>query len=70
VKKLDSLSAVNTEATENLSSIVKENLMNSYDQFRQVNRYLMWLNVTEYAQSEIYMAIRRLEFVFLGLGKN
>ena len=42
--------------------------MNSYDQFRQVNRYLMWLNVTEYAQSEIYMAIRRLEFVLLGLG--
>ena len=44
VKKLDSLSAVKTDAIENLPSIVKENLMNSHDQFRQVTRDLMWLN--------------------------
>jgi hypothetical protein len=68
VKKLDLLSAVNTDAIKNLSSIVKENLMNSHDQFRQVTRDLMWLNVTVYSQSEIYMAIRRLEFVLSGLG--
>ena len=30
----------------------------------------MWLNVTVYAQSEIYIAIRRLEFVLLGLGQK
>jgi hypothetical protein len=70
LKKLDSLSAVNSNAIANLSSTVKENLMNSHDQFRQVIRDLMWLNVTVYAPSEIYMAIRRLEFVLLELGQK
>ena len=49
VKKLDSLSAVKTDAIANLSSIVKENLMNSHDQLRQVTCDLMWFNVTVYA---------------------
>ena len=62
MKKLDSLSAVNTEDIANFSSIVQENVMNSHD------RDLMWLNVTVYAQSEIYMAIRQLKFVMLRLG--
>jgi hypothetical protein len=44
--------------------------MNSHEQIRQVTRDLMWLNVTVYAQSEIYMAIRRLEFALLELGKK
>ena len=70
VKKLDSLSAINTDAITNLSSTVKEKLMNSHDQFRQVPRDLMWLNVTLCAHSEIYMAIRRLEFVLLVLGQK
>jgi len=68
VKKLDSLSAVNTYAIANLSSIVKEKLMNSHEEFRQVTREIMWLNVTVYSQREIYMAIRRLELVLFGLG--
>jgi len=62
VKERDSHSAVNTDAIANLSTIVKENLMNSHDQFRQVTRDHMWPNVTVYTQSEIYMAIRRLNF--------
>ena len=70
VKKLDSLSAGNTDVIANLSSIVKENLMNSHDQFRQVTRDLMWFNVTVYAQREIYMTIRRFEFILLGLGQK
>ena len=49
VKKLDSFSAVKTDAIANLSSIVKENLMNSHDQLRQVTCDLMWFNVTVYA---------------------
>jgi len=52
-KKVDSLLAVNTDDNANLSSIVKENMMNSHDQFRQVTRDLMCLTVTVYAQSEI-----------------
>jgi hypothetical protein len=44
--------------------------MNSHDQIRQVPRELMWLIVTVYAQSEIYMATRGLEFVLLELGQK
>ena len=70
MKKLDSLSAVNTDAIANLSSFVEEHLMNSHEQFQQVTRELMWLNVTVCAYSEIYMAIRRLELVSFGLGQK
>ena len=41
VKKVDSLSAVNTYDIANLSSIVKENRMNSHDQIPQVTRDLI-----------------------------
>jgi hypothetical protein len=41
VKKLDSLSAINADAIANLSSIVKENRMNSHEQIRQVTRDLI-----------------------------
>jgi len=66
VKKLDKIIAINADAFANLSSIVKDNIIQSHDKFQQITRD-MWLNVTIYGQSEIYMAVRQLEFALLQL---
>jgi hypothetical protein len=40
--------------------------MKSHDSFQKITRDVLWLNVTLYAQSEMYMAIQ-LEFSLLQL---
>jgi DNA mismatch repair ATPase MutS len=51
VKELGTATEVNAEATANLSSIVKDNIIQSHDKFQELTRELMWLNNTVYAQS-------------------
>jgi len=65
VKNFSTATGINTEAIENLSSIVKDNIVQSHDKFREITRDLMWLNVIVYAQSELFSTIRKLEFVLL-----
>jgi len=52
VKRLSTAAELNAEAIANLSSIVKDNIIQSHDKFQEINRDLMWLNVTVNAQSE------------------
>ena len=40
--------------------IVRDTIVQSHDRFQQLTRDIMWLNVTIYNQSEIYMKIRQL----------
>jgi hypothetical protein len=67
VKKLSSAVEVNTDAVANLSSIVKDNLVQSHAKFQQVARDLMWFNITIHAQSDLFTTIRQLEFALLRL---
>jgi len=67
VKRLDKMTAINADAIANLSSIVKDNTIQSHDKFQQITRDIMWLNVTIYGQSEICMAVTQLEFALLQL---
>jgi hypothetical protein len=67
VKKLDKITTINADAIANLSSIVKDNIIQSHDKFQQITRDIMWLNVTIYGQIEIYMAVRQLELSLLHL---
>ena len=60
VKKLSTATEVNSEAIANLSSIVKDNIIQSHDKFQEITRDLMWLNVTVYAQSELFSTIGQL----------
>jgi len=62
VKRLDNITAINADAIANLSSIVKDNIIQSHDKFQQITHDIIWLNVTIYGQSEIYMTVRQLEF--------
>jgi predicted nucleic acid-binding protein len=62
IKNLDTFTRVNTEAITNMSRVVKDFMINAQEKFYERNRDIMWLNVTMYSQSEIYMAVRQLEF--------
>jgi len=67
VKKLDTVTKIKVDTLTNLSSIVKDTIVQSHDRFQQLTREIMWLNVTIYNQSEIYMRVRQLEFALLWL---
>ena len=49
------------------SSIVKDNIIQSHDKFQDLTTGLMSLNITVYAQSELFTTIRQLEFALLRL---
>lgn len=66
IKKFDTLKGINTDAITNLPSIVKDVVVQSRDRFQQTAGD-MWLNVSIHNQSELYMAIRQLEFTLLQL---
>jgi hypothetical protein len=54
IKSLDLSSRVNAQAISNLSSVVKDFMVQSHDEFYEVTRDIMWLNLTVHIQSEIY----------------
>ena len=67
VKELGTATEDNAEATANLSSIVKDNIIQSHDILQELTRDLKWLNITVYAQSELFTNIWQLEFALLRL---
>jgi hypothetical protein len=58
-KKLDTTTQVNANAIANLSSIVKDIVLQSYDNFQVTTRDILWLNYTLHGQSELYAATRQ-----------
>jgi len=67
MRNVDHAARVNTNAIANLSSIVRDFVIRSHDRFGDMTRDILWLNVTIDSQSEIYMAVRQLEFSLLQL---
>ena len=65
VKKLDTATGINAMAIANLSSIVKDIVIQSHKNFQQVSQYVSWLNVTLRNYSELYTVLRQLEFAVL-----
>ena len=65
IKNLDQATRVNTQVLFNLSTTVKDFMIKSHDRFYNLTRDIMWLNVTVHSQSEVYMAVRQLEFTLL-----
>ena len=66
IKWLDHVARVNTEAIANMSTVVKDFMIQSQDKFYEVTRD-MWLNLTIHSQSSVYLAVRQLEFAVLQL---
>jgi hypothetical protein len=64
VKKLDTMTRINTNTLTNLSSIVRDMIVQSHDRFQQLTRDIMWLNVTIYNWSEIYRVSQEERSIF------
>ena len=62
---MDSTVKINTAGIANLSNIVKDIVIQSNENYRQVNTDLMWLNLNLFGQSRIFRAVRELEFTLL-----
>jgi len=54
VKRLDTATSINAMAIANLSSIVKDIVMQSQNQFQQISHDILWLNVILQNYSELY----------------
>jgi len=67
VKKVADTTSLNTESIANLSSIVKDGIIQSHDKYQQITRDLFWFNLTFFGQSTTYTAIREMEFTLLQL---
>ena len=67
IKKLDTITSVNADANANLSGIIRDDMIKSHDKFLAITRDILWLNMTIYAQSALFMTIRQLELAVLQL---
>jgi len=61
------VTGVNSNAVANLSSIVKDVIIHSHDNYIQVTRNMLCLNITIHIQGELSTIIRQLEFALLQL---
>jgi len=50
-----------------MSTIVKNELVQSHDRYVQLTRDVMWLNLTSFNHSALFTAIRELEYALLQL---
>jgi hypothetical protein len=67
VKKLNTAVKIDTEAVANLSSIIKEIMVQSHERYQQVVRDILWLNITFFGQSEMHTVNRQLKFTLFQL---
>ena len=58
VKKLDTAVKIVTDAIANLSNIIKDNMIQSHDEFQKFARNILWLNVTLFGQRELHTMFR------------
>ena len=70
VKDLTTTTKLNSEVICNLSSIIRENIVQSHDQFQQVTRDMLWLNITLYEQNTLYTTIKQVELTLSQLTQN
>ena len=65
VRKLDAVTKVNNIAMANLSSIVKNDIIQFHNRFQEIARDILWLNVTLFNHSELLVTIRGLEYALM-----
>ena len=44
IRKLNSITDINTDAIENLSTVVRDAMVRSHEKYKQVTKDIMWLN--------------------------
>ena len=67
VKDLSTTTKVNADAITNLSTILRDQLIQSHDEFQSMAKEILVFNVTLIGQSTLFMHIRQLELGLLQL---
>ena len=67
VKDLSTTSKINAEAIANLSTILRDQVIQSHDELQNMAKEILTFNVTLFGQSTLFMHIRQLEFGLLQL---
>jgi hypothetical protein len=67
VKDLSTTTKINSEAITNLSSVIKDNIIQFHEQFQRVTRDLLWLNITLHQQNTLYSTIKQMEITLVQL---
>jgi len=67
VKGLGQNTRVNADAIANMSTIVKQELVQAHDRYVELTKEFMWLNLTLFNQSALFTVIRELEFALIQL---
>lgn len=67
VKKLSTTVKLDTNSIANLSYIIRDNVILAHDQFQQMARGILWLNVNFFGQSTLHVMIIQLEFTLMQL---
>ena len=61
VKDLSAIININSEAITNLSGVIKVNVVQIHEEFQQVTRGTLWLNITRHQQNTLYSTIMQME---------
>jgi hypothetical protein len=67
VKDLSTISKINAEAIANLSTILRNQVIQSHVELQNMAKEILVFNVTFFGQSTLFMHIRQLEFGLLYL---
>jgi len=67
VKKLDTVTGINSQAIENLTAVIKDKLVHSHEKIQNITKDLAWFHFTVHGQSALFAAIRQIEFSLLHL---
>jgi hypothetical protein len=59
------MTSLNTEVLVNLSTIVKDGVVQSYSKFQDIAKDITWPNNTLRCQSDLFLQIRQLEYSVL-----
>jgi hypothetical protein len=62
IRNLNSVASLNTEALVNLSTLVKDNMVQSYGRFQETSKDIDWLNNTLQHRRELCIHIRQLQY--------
>jgi hypothetical protein len=70
IRKLEIATNVNAQAVANLSVILKDIVVQSYEKFHETARDILWLNYTHHGQSELYTTVRQLQLALLQMAQQ
>ena len=67
MKKLDTVTGINSQAIANLTNVSKDKLVHTHEEFQNITKDLAWLHFTVQGQSALFTVVRQIEFSLLQL---